>query len=124
VACDEQAKLPSKYRKEIEMSRAKPLYALAFAPLLIGILSGCADFRQCGSQNCTSDKGITTDVEARLNKMAALGPPGSITVQTLDRVVYLNGVVDGGLDKRNAESVALQVPGVSQVVNSIAVSHN
>jgi osmotically-inducible protein OsmY len=106
------------------MNRAKPLYALAFAPLLIGILSGCADFKPCGSQSCTSDEGITKDVETSLNKMAALGPPGSITVQTLDHVVYLNGTVDGGLDKRNAESVALQVPGVAQVVNSIAVSHN
>jgi len=53
-----------------------------------------------------------------------LGPPGSIRVQTLDRVVYLNGLVDVGLQKGTAESAALQVPGVAQVVDSIAVSPN
>jgi osmotically-inducible protein OsmY len=39
-------------------------------------------------------------------------------------VVYLNGFVDVGLEKRNAESVAMQVPGVTNVVDGIAVLHN
>jgi osmotically-inducible protein OsmY len=38
-------------------------------------------------------------------------------------VVYLNGVVDGGLAKRNAEEVVRQVPGVQQVVDDIDVAH-
>jgi osmotically-inducible protein OsmY len=38
-------------------------------------------------------------------------------------VVYLNGVVDGGLAKRNAEAVVRQVAGVQQVVDDIEVAH-
>jgi osmotically-inducible protein OsmY len=44
-------------------------------------------------------------------------------VQTRDQVVYLNGLVDVGLEKGVAESVAFQTPGVAKVVDSIAVSH-
>jgi osmotically-inducible protein OsmY len=105
------------------VSRLKPIYTLAFASLLAGILAGCADFRQCKSQDCTADAKITTDTEARLNQMPELGPPGSIRVQTLDHVVYLNGQVDGGLEKRNAEATARQVPGVQLVANDIDVLH-
>ena len=50
-----------------------------------------------------------------------LGAPHSIEVQTKDRVVYLNGLVNDGLERRIAESVALQTSGVLKVVNSIAV---
>jgi osmotically-inducible protein OsmY len=39
-------------------------------------------------------------------------------------VVYLDGLVDVGSEKRIAESVAMQVPGVTSVVNDIAVSNN
>jgi osmotically-inducible protein OsmY len=52
-----------------------------------------------------------------------LGAPNSIQVQTLDHVVYLNGLVSTGMDSQTAESVALEVPDVSRVVNSVAVSH-
>jgi osmotically-inducible protein OsmY len=104
------------------MGRFKFAFVLAAIPAVI--LSGCADFKPCGSQSCTADANITADVQARLNQMPDLGPPGSVRVQTRDRVVYLNGPVDGGLEKRTAESVAAQAPGVVQVVNSIAVSHD
>jgi osmotically-inducible protein OsmY len=38
-------------------------------------------------------------------------------------VVYLNGVVDGGLAKRNAEATVRLVPGVQKVVDDIDVAH-
>jgi osmotically-inducible protein OsmY len=101
----------------------KLIAAFALASIPAAILAGCADFKPCGSQSCTADANITADVQARLNQMPDLGPPGSVRVHTRDRVVYLNGPVDGGLEKRTAESVALQTPGVVLVVNSIAVSH-
>jgi len=44
-------------------------------------------------------------------------------VQTLNHVVYLTGLVDYGLEKSTAESLAKQVPGVTRVENNIAVSH-
>jgi osmotically-inducible protein OsmY len=105
------------------MSRLIPIYTLASASILAGVLAGCADFRQCGSQSCTADAKITADIKTRLNQMPELGPPGSIRVQTLDRVVYLDGLVDGGLEKRDAEAAAREVPGVQQIANDIDVQH-
>jgi len=105
------------------VSRFKPIYTVAFASILAGVLAGCADFRQSGSESSASDSKITANVEAQLDQMPDFGPPGSIRVQTRDRVVYLNGQVDGGLGKRSAEEVVRQVPGVEQVANNIDVEH-
>jgi osmotically-inducible protein OsmY len=105
------------------MIRHKPIYTLAFASLLAGVLAGCADFRGAAIQSATPDGKIAADAQARLDLMADIGPPGSIRVQTFDNVVYLNGIVDGGLAKRNAEAVIRQVPGVQQVVDDIDVAH-
>ena len=106
------------------MTTRKPIYAIALASMLTAALSGCADFRPSKPETRTADAHITADVEAQLNQVAALGPPGSIGVQTLDHVVYLNGLVDVGLEKHIAQSVAMQAPGVTSVVNDIAVSHD
>jgi osmotically-inducible protein OsmY len=109
--------------EEIEVSRFKPIFTLASATILAGVLAGCADFRQSGSESSAPDAKITANVEAQLDQMPDLGPPGSIRVQTVDHVVYLNGQVDGGLGKRSAEEVVRQVPGVEQVANNIDVQH-
>lgn len=106
------------------MNTHKSAYAVALAAVLTAALSGCADFRPGGTQKLTDDGNITADIEARLNQMPNLGPPGAIGVQTRDHVVYLNGVVDVGLEKRIAEATAKQVPGVTSIVNNIAVSHS
>ena len=45
-------------------------------------------------------------------------PPNAISVETIDHVVYLNGLVEG-FGSETAESAADQVPGVSAVVNSV-----
>ena len=45
-------------------------------------------------------------------------------MQTLDHVVYLNGLVDAELEREMAESVALEARGVAQVVNSIGLSNS
>jgi osmotically-inducible protein OsmY len=108
--------------KEIGMNRLKTIYTLAFATILAGAAGGCADLH--GSQSASADSMITADVETRLDQMADLGPPGSIKVQTLDHVVYLNGLVDGGLEKRTAEEAVLKVPGVEKVADDIDVLHN
>jgi BON domain len=109
--------------KEIEMSGHKPIYTLALASILAGVLTGCADLRSSGAQSAIPTAQIKADAESRLDQMTDLGPPGSIRVQTLANVVYLNGVVDGGLAKRNAEAVVRDVPGVQNVVNDIDVAH-
>jgi osmotically-inducible protein OsmY len=45
--------------------------------------------------------------------------PNAVYVQTIDHVVYLNGVVRSSLEISTAESIADQVPGVARVVNSM-----
>lgn len=54
----------------------------------------------------------------------ALEPPNLLNVQTVDHVVYLYGLVDTDLEREVAESVGLQVTGVTKVVNSIGISGN
>jgi osmotically-inducible protein OsmY len=51
-----------------------------------------------------------------------LEAPNQLNVQTINRVVYLNGLVATGLQRWDAESVASQVQGVDKVVNSIGVA--
>jgi osmotically-inducible protein OsmY len=86
--------------------------------ILIGALSGCATMEKCRSGGCAEDAKITADVQARLHRYDDLRP---ITVLTLHHVVYLNGLVHAGLEKSTAESEAKHVPGVTHVVNYIAV---
>jgi osmotically-inducible protein OsmY len=105
------------------MNRFTPIHTLALATILTGMLAGCADFPSNGTQAAAPDAKITQEAQARLDQMADLGPPGSIRVQTVANVVYLNGVVDGGLAKRNAEALVHQVPGVQHVVDNIDVAH-
>ena len=84
-------------------------------------LPGCATDRKCGSDRCTGDAGITSNVRTLLDSHAELGAPSSVSVETRNHVVYLNGLVNTGFERQIAGTVALQAPGVVQVVNLIAV---
>ena len=42
-------------------------------------------------------------------------------VETFDHIVYLYGQVDTELERTMADSVALAVPGVTRVINSISL---
>jgi osmotically-inducible protein OsmY len=97
-----------------------PVLALAFAIVLTGILSGCATFRKCGFSGCAGDADISAQVRALLSQHS-LQPPNLIQVQTLDHVVYLTGLVNSDTERLTAQSVALEAPGVSKVVNSIGL---
>ena len=102
----------------------KPVFhAFAFVAILASGLHGCASLKNCGSSGCTGDAKITANVQTLLGQHPDLGPPNSIDVQTIAHVVYLNGFVSDGLESSTAESIAHQAPGVTRVVNSIAVSH-
>jgi osmotically-inducible protein OsmY len=46
-----------------------------------------------------------------------------ITVRTIDRITYLNGLVDNAYQRRLAGTVARQVPNVGAVINAIAVQN-
>jgi len=99
-----------------------PARALTFAILVTGILSGCASVGKCGFSGCPGDAEITTQVKALLATHPALQPPNLLQVQTLDHVVYLHGLVDTDYERLLAQSVALEAPGVSRVVNTIGLS--
>jgi osmotically-inducible protein OsmY len=99
------------------MSRQKPFYALSCILALTGALLGCA------TQTVTGDAKITANVQTRFNQHPDLEGVNSINVQTLNHVVYLSGEVSEGNMSESARVIALEVPGVTRVVNNIAVSH-
>ena len=103
-------------------SKSSPnrLRALAAAFILAAALPGCAAFPQ--SSDRAVDQKITADVEARFKQHPELEAPDQIDVQTINRVVYLNGTVSAGLQRDYADSVASGAPGVKKVVNSISVT--
>ena len=105
------------------MNSTQRCCALVFA-LLLAALSGCAAYQKCGVGGCPGDAEITAAVQAAYGQHADLQPPNMINVQTINRVVYLYGLVATDLQRQIAESVAQQVPNVAKVVNSIGVSGN
>jgi osmotically-inducible protein OsmY len=103
---------------------SKQTSAWAFALILTGAMAGCAAYNKCGFGGCPGDAKITADVQALFDAHPALQPPNLLQVQTVDRVVYLTGLVDTDLERQMAESIALQAAGVARVVNSIGLSGN
>jgi osmotically-inducible protein OsmY len=95
---------------------------LAFTLVLASVLPGCAAYRKCGFGGCPGDAEITAEVRALFDQHPVLEPPNLLEVQTLDHVVYLNGVVDTDTQRLMAESIAHQAKGVTKVVNSIGLS--
>jgi osmotically-inducible protein OsmY len=104
------------------MRRPNRLFALAITLVLAGALPGCAAYKKCGFGGCPGDAEITAEVRALFDEHPVLEPPNLLQVQTVDHVVYLNGVVDTGTQRLMAESVAQQAKGVARVVNSIGLS--
>ena len=103
------------------MRKDKFACALSISLIVPGLFSGCAAQRKCGFEGCPGDAQITTNVESRLNQHPEIGT--EVNVQTLNRVVYLSGFVAAGGIRATAENVAGTAPGVSKVVDTIAVTH-
>jgi osmotically-inducible protein OsmY len=101
----------------------RKLYGLSSAVILAGALAGCATYNKCGLEGCAGDAKVTSDVQTLFNQHPDLGAPGAVGVQTLDHVVYLDGFVTTGMERDTAGSLAQSAPGVTRVVNSIAVTH-
>jgi osmotically-inducible protein OsmY len=90
--------------------------------ILIGARPGCATYEKCGIDGCPSDHKITANIQAAFDRHPELGEPNSISVQTLNHVVYLSGGVSEGTMRETAESVALKVKGVARVEDTIYVT--
>lgn len=97
-------------------------YALAFT-LAIGTayLTGCSVARDQQTVGAfIDDTTITTQVKARFAdnpEVSAL----SIRVETLNGVVQLAGFAKAANERERAETIALRVSGVKDVVNDIVV---
>ncbi|MGO9514942.1 MAG: BON domain-containing protein [Steroidobacteraceae bacterium] len=98
-------------------------YALTFGLILACALAGCATYRDCGFKGCAGDAKITAEVRALFDQHPDLEAPNMIYVQTVDHVVYLDGLVDTPFQQQLAASVAREAAGVVRVVNSISVSN-
>jgi osmotically-inducible protein OsmY len=98
----------------------RPLGAIV-AAIYGASLCGCALYAKCGLRGCPGDKAITTEVETLFSQHGALEVPNELHVQTLDRVVYLTGIVNSPREQQLATLVAFQAPGVANVVNSIGL---
>jgi osmotically-inducible protein OsmY len=106
------------------MHKPNRLYALTLVWLLAAGLQGCASFGKCDPESCTGDKKITADVYAVIKEHPEFGAPGSIRVQTINGVVYLNGLVETDFQRRSAESLVMQVANVKDVVDSLEVRNS
>jgi osmotically-inducible protein OsmY len=101
------------------MTKPTRLCALTLTWLLAASLSGCVGFGKCDPESCTGDKKITADVNELIKEHRELGAPAAFHVQTINGIVYLNGIVETDLERRSFESLVLQLPNVKDVVNSL-----
>jgi osmotically-inducible protein OsmY len=103
------------------MYKFKLQIALTVALSTLALLQGCATYGKCGIHGCPGDAEITARVEGLFKQHPDLEPPNLLSVQTLDQVVYLYGLVETDLQREAADDVALQAAGVARVVDSIGV---
>ena len=97
------------------------LLSLTLACLFTAGLSGCVGFGKCDPENCANDAKITADVRAMVKDHRELGAPAAFHIQTINGIVYLNGIVDTDLERRSFESLVMQLPNVKDVVNSLDI---
>jgi osmotically-inducible protein OsmY len=102
------------------MQKQKVAWALATALIVPNLFAGCAVEKKCGFEGCPGDAQITAKVESLFNQHPEIGT--EVSVQTLNRVVYLSGLVSEGDMRATAGDLAVATPGVTRVVNTIAVA--
>jgi osmotically-inducible protein OsmY len=106
------------------MTKSTRFYALTLTWLLAVGLSGCAGFGKCDPENCTNDAKITADVRAMIKEHRELGPAAAFHIQTINGIVYLNGIVETDMERRSFESLVMLVPNVKDVVNSLDIRNS
>lgn len=92
--------------------------------VLTAALPGCAAYQKCGFGGCPGDAKLASAVRTAFETHPELGPPNLLTVQSVNQVVYLYGLLDTDFQRQMAEAVAHRAPGVTKVINSIGLSGN
>jgi len=106
------------------MYRRRRCFALALAAgLLLGV-AGCATSGTGRASESPEEAAIRADVEARLGGHPELRPPNMVYVLVRGHSVTLSGQVSSAYAQRLAESVTREAPGVTKVVNLIALTYS
>ena len=100
-------------------STLKPIL-ISFALALLLSSTGCTSMTGQTAGQYVDDSTITTSVKAKLvaDKLPNLT---RIDVDTTNRVVSLNGVVESPEQKARAEQLAMEVSGVRRVDNNLQI---
>ena len=102
----------------------RSMRAAALWACLAAALTGCTALGKCGLRECPPDAKITAEVRALLAQSPALDAPNLIGVQTVNRVVYLRGVVSTPYQIAEAGKIAGQAPGVTDVQNLLTIDNS
>lgn len=97
-----------------------------FLLCLASCASGCdlaATYRKCGLSGCPGDAAITASIEHQLEGRSDVFA-NDISVQTLDHVVYVRGLVDTAVQRDTILTIARQAPGVERVVDSLVLRND
>jgi len=99
----------------------KPV-VLSIAIALLLSATGCTSLTGQSAGQYVDDTTITASVKAKLvaDKAANLT---RVDVETTNKVVSLNGVVQSPDQKLRAEQLAMQVAGVQRVENNLQIRH-
>jgi osmotically-inducible protein OsmY len=96
------------------------------ASALVAVLSAgaCADFTggQCASTECADDAKIQAEVKRQIDERSSLRF-FNINVRTVNRVVYLEGLVDTNVDRGLAKEIARAVPDVKAVYDNLNLNN-
>jgi hyperosmotically inducible periplasmic protein len=125
VACDLCARHSLQYA-EYKKGRNNPMKSSAFSLwiLLTAVpvvsIVGCTSLTGQTTGQYVDDRTITSTVKAKLvaDKAANLT---RVDVDTTNRVVSLNGIVESREQKARAEQLAMQVSGVKDVKNNLQI---
>ena len=99
--------------------RARCLFGVVFALCAAGC-DLAATYRKCGLSGCSGDAAITANIEGQLARRSDVFA-NDISVQTLDHVVYVRGLIDTDVQRETILAVAQQMPGVERVVDSLVL---
>jgi len=106
----------------MKMSTLKPIL-ISIALTLILSVSGCTALTGQTAGEYVDDSTISASVKAKLVADRAANLT-RVDVDTTNRVVSLNGVVQSPDQKRRAEELAMQVAGVRRVDNNLQVQRS